>query len=242
MQHGAEILVIGNEILSGKVQDANAPFLISELRQLGVPLHRVTTIPDDRALVAAEVALAASRSAHVFTTGGIGPTLDDITIAAVADAFGLAIVRNAALEHLITTRSAPPITEAHLRMADLPVGATLIMGDGATWPVVSVRNVYIFPGTPSLVRRKFAIIRERFRQAPWILRRIDLNADEAHYSPALDEVAAEFPGLGIGSYPHDTPSDHTAYVTLESKDPHDVEAGLALFLSRLHPGVVVRVV
>lgn len=241
MQHGAEILVIGNEILSGKVLDANAPYLISELRQLGVPLVRITTIPDDRALVAAEVARAASHCEHVFTTGGIGPTLDDITIPAVADAFGLGIDRNDALAALITARAHPPITDAHLRMADLPVGATLILGENATWPVIAVRNVYIFPGTPSLVRRKFAMIRERFRQSPWILKRVDLNADEAHYSAALDEVAAAYPTLSLGSYPHDAPTDHLAYVTFESKVARDVDDGVALFLSRVSANCVVRV-
>lgn len=241
MRTGAEILVIGNEILTGKVQDVNGPFLIAGLREIGVELHRLTVLPDDLDLLASEIRRASSDVEHVFTTGGVGPTLDDVTIAAAARAFGVPLVRNPDLEHIIRTRATPPITDALLRMADLPDGAMLVQGDVSIWPVVAMRNVHIFPGTPSLVRRKFAMIRERFRQAPFILRRVDLVADEGHFSKTLDEVAARFPTVAFGSYPVDGADGYTAYVTFESKDASAVDAAVAAFVGGIPTKTVVAV-
>lgn len=241
MRKGAEVLVIGNEILTGKVQDVNGPFLIAGLREIGVELHRLTVLPDDLDLLASEIRRASASVEHVFTTGGVGPTLDDVTIAAAARAFDVPLVRNPDLEHIVRTRAVPPITEALLRMADLPEGATLASGDVSIWPVVSVRNVFIFPGTPSLVRRKFAMIRERLREAPWVLRRIDLAAEEGHFSKSLDETAARFPTVSFGSYPVDGDDGFIAYVTFESKDAHAVDGAVNDFLGRIPPASVVAV-
>src|SRR5260221_2699186 len=172
----AAILLIGNELLSGKVDDENARYLTRELRALGVTLARVEIIPDDAADITASVRALAARHDVVLTSGGVGPTHDDVTLAAVGAAFGMPIARNAELEDLLRAGIGPRLHERDLRMADVPVGARLEYGPrgpgtaaerpGRSWPVVVVNNVWILPGVPSIFRRKFETVRELFRAAP----------------------------------------------------------------------------
>src|ERR1700759_1388384 len=119
----AAILLIGNELLSGKVDDENARFLTRELRALGVTLARVEIIPDDPADIAASVRALAARHDLVFTSGGVGPTHDDVTFAAVGAAFDMSLARNAELEALLRAGIGPRLHQRDLRMADVPAGA-----------------------------------------------------------------------------------------------------------------------
>src|ERR1035437_2294400 len=162
----AAIIVIGDEVLSGKVEELNARFLVRELRALGVAVRRIEVVPDVREDIAAAVRAASAAHDHVFTTGGIGPTHDDVTIAAIALAFAVPVVRGEALAALIGEVSGDRFYERDLRMADVPEGADLISGEGShhsCWPVIAMRNVYILPGVPSILQRKFAAIRGRFQ-------------------------------------------------------------------------------
>jgi len=178
MAKTAGILIIGNEMLTGKVVDENSPYLVRELRALGIEVQRITTIPDDVPIIAEEVKAFADRFDLVFTTGGVGPTHDDVTIAGVAQAFGRGVVRHPMLEAVLRQHYGEGITAAQLRMAEVPEGGQLVGEGDLTFPVVAVRNVYIFPGIPEVVQRKFERIREQFRQPPYILRRVFLRADE----------------------------------------------------------------
>jgi molybdenum cofactor synthesis domain-containing protein len=144
----AAIVVIGDEILSGKFVEENAAFLIGELRALGVELRRITVVPDDADDIAATVTEAASRHTWVFTSGGVGPTHDDVTIAAVARALGTDVVRDPDLEARLRAYWGDAIAPANLRLADVPRGATLVWGTSTTWPVVTIANVHILPGVP----------------------------------------------------------------------------------------------
>lgn len=143
------LVVIGNEILSGKIVDTNTPFLIAELRSLGVELAEIAVVPDEVARIAEAVARVASRSEHVFTSGGVGPTHDDVTMEGVAAAFAVPVIRHPRLEALLRgyyDAQKLPLEEANLRMADVPEGATLLEGPDLRWPVVAMRNVYVLPG------------------------------------------------------------------------------------------------
>src|SRR6185369_10971899 len=165
----AGIILIGDEILSGKVVDENARFLIEELRELGVALQRIAVIPDVLDEIAATVRDFSQRFDHVFTSGGVGPTHDDLTMEGVARAFETQIVRHPELERLLRGFYGERLAERNLRMADVPDGVTLIAGEAPSWPVIAMRNVYILPGIPEIFRVKFKSIRERFRGQPFHL-------------------------------------------------------------------------
>ncbi len=238
----AAILVIGNEILSGKVADENARYLIGELRRLGVSLRRIEVIPDVVAEIAARVRALAGTVDHLFTSGGVGPTHDDVTLEAVGEAFGMPIARNAELERMLRNGYGPRLQERDLRMADIPVGARLEHGPdalGATWPVVVVRNVWILPGVPSIFRRKFEAVRELFRAPPIHGRALYSRAGEGEIAGALDETVAQFgaAGVEVGSYPHLDAADYRVKITLDGRDPAAVDGALAFLAERLGDAV-----
>src|SRR3954454_769827 len=159
----AGIILIGDEILSGKIVDENARFLTAELRELGEPLLRVVIIPDVLDEIAVTVRDFAGRFDHVFTSGGVGPTHDDLTMDGVAMAFGEKVIRHPELERLLRGYYGERLEERNLRMADVPARAHLGHGDQRAWPVIARGNVYILPGVPEIFRRKFKSIREKFR-------------------------------------------------------------------------------
>jgi molybdenum cofactor synthesis domain-containing protein len=220
----AAILLIGDEILAGKVADENAAFLIAELRALGVALRRILVIPDELDTIATSVADLSARFTHVFTSGGVGPTHDDRTMEGVARAFGMKVVRHPELDRLLRGFYGAKLEERNLRMADLPDGAELVAQGKLPWPVIKVRNVYVMPGVPIIFRKKFDAIREDFRQSPYHLRQIYLSCDEGPLAAHLDRVVAEFPTVACGSYPRfDAAADYRVKVTLESKDGAEVD-------------------
>jgi FAD synthetase len=235
----AGIIVIGDEVLSGKVEEQNARFLVKELRALGVAVRRIEVVPDVGDEITTAVRAASARYDFVFTSGGIGPTHDDLTIAAVAAAFDVPVVRDPGLEALIREVSGDCLYERDLRMADVPEGALLLRGGAGhtRWPVVAMRNVYVLPGIPSTLQRKFAAIRERFRAAPFISRQIYSQAGEGAIADALDQAAADFPSVAIGSYPHLDAVDHKVLVTLDGRDPVAVENACAQIVAALGSAV-----
>ena len=234
----AGIVIIGDEILSGKFVEENAAFLIGELRSLGVDLRRIAVIPDDRDDIAATVTEASSRFDHVFTSGGVGPTHDDITISAIAHGFGVGVERHPDLEAKIRAYWKDKLAEANLRLADIPVGSELVYGKDHIWPVVCFKNVYILPGVPSLFRRKFVDIRDRFRAAPVWAARIYVHVEEGELAPHLDAVVAAHPDVKIGSYPRFTETDFRVLVTLEAALGPAVTAAFDMLIARLGKLVV----
>lgn len=237
----AAILVIGNEILTGKIEDKNSPFIIQELHSLGVALRRILVIPDDVGEIAGAVRALASRFDYVFTSGGVGPTHDDLTIEAVARAFGRPVVRNPQMAALIHDLFGEDADESRMRMADVPEGAALVSSEGLRWPVIAVENVYIFPGVPEILRNKFKAIRERFRTTPYRTAFVFTHEDEFDLAPRLARVAAAHPQVEIGSYPTFACEEYRVKITLEATQPEPVEAALAELLQVLDPDRLVRV-
>ena len=146
----AIILIIGNEILSGKTQDTNLRFLGSELARLGIELTEARVIRDDEASIVAHVNDARQRASYVFTTGGIGPTHDDITAASVAKAFGVPLVLDEDAAQRLSSRA--PLNEARRKMAHIPAGATLIDNPISQAPGFQLENVFVLAGIPSIAR------------------------------------------------------------------------------------------
>jgi molybdenum cofactor synthesis domain-containing protein len=239
----AGVLIIGEEILSGKVEDENARYLLRELRALGVGLRRVEVIPDEVEEIATAVRTLAARFDHVFTSGGIGPTHDDVTLPAVALAFGMRLERRPELEILIRASMAAEFHERDLRMADVPDGARLLYGippEPGRWPVIAVRNVYVLPGVPAIFRRKFDSVRELFRAGPIHSRALYSREGEGVIAAALDALVEEFPTVAIGSYPRLDAPDHKVKITLDGRDREAVESALGQLAERLGAAVVRR--
>ncbi len=236
----AGIVIIGDEILSGKFADENAAFLITELRALGVELRRIVMIPDELDDIAATVVDASSRFDHVFTSGGVGPTHDDVTMEGIARGFGTRVVRQPELEAKVRGYWGDKLELANLRLADVPEGAELAYGTGDVWPVVVYRNVYILPGVPALFRRKFVDIRDRFRSEPVSVARVYVDADEGQIAKDLDAVVAAFPAVRIGSYPRFSEKEFRVLITLESRAIEDVTGAQAMLVERLGARVVKR--
>jgi molybdenum cofactor synthesis domain-containing protein len=241
MGRTAGIILIGNELLSGKVADANAVYLCRELRALGVDVRRIVVIPDEIEQIAVEVAEFSGGFDVVFTSGGVGPTHDDVTIEGVARAFGVPVVRDpamvAALESFLGSRLNP----ARLRMAEIPLGAQPMTADGLVFPAVVMKNVYVLPGVPELFRLKFEGLKERFRDVPFHLASVFVSVGEGSLAEHLNGLLERHPELLLGSYPEYSNPEYKVKVTLESKDRAYMERALADFLERLPASAVVRV-
>ncbi len=237
----AAIVIIGSEVLSAKVEDENGPYAARRLRAEGVELTAIATIPDSLAMVEETVARERARVDWVFTSGGIGPTHDDLTLAGVARALGRPLVRHPRLveniERWHARRGVAPL-EAALRMADVPEG-TVLSGDLAH-PVLVVENVVVLPGVPSFFRAQLDRFVTTLTAPPFRLACLFLSLPEDVFAEALDRIAREHADVGVGSYPRFDDTDHLVKITFEAKDARRVEAALASFLEALPAGSVVR--
>ena len=240
MAKTAGIMVIGNEILSGKIVDTNSPYLCQELRALGVDVRRIIVVPDEIEIIAQDVAMLAQMFDYVFTTGGVGPTHDDVTIAAIAQGLHRRLVIHPELDAILQSRWADRPSAAREKMATIPEGAQLLMEPDLPVPVVLVNNVHIFPGIPQLFRRKFDSIKERFRDVPYYGRQVYVRERESDFAHILDTIVEEFPDLMLGSYPEVQNPAYRVKLTLESKDPTYLAQAHARLLVLLPAAAVVE--
>ena len=237
----AGIIIIGDEILTGKVQDTNTFFLAKELWSRGISVCRASVIPDITEVIALEVRDFSERFDFVFTSGGIGPTHDDITIEGISQAFGVKTVISDVLKGSMERRH-KNLTPAQLKMAEVPEGAELIDDNGLTFPLIKFRNVYIFPGIPELLYRKFHAVGDRFNGPRIFLSKVYFNESESVLAPRLDEIVGLNNGVKIGSYPVIDKSEYTVMVTLESIDAAALDSAVQLLLAKVPAEKVVRVV
>jgi FAD synthetase len=237
----AAILVIGDEILSGKTPEANAQFLISALRNLGISLRRIVIIPDEVSEIAHTLRALAAQFTYVFTSGGVGPTHDDVTLMGICQAFDTQLARHPEIEAMLREYLGPDAQESHLRMADVPAGATLIYQPDLRWPIMSYQNVYILPGIPELFRQNFLAIQERFRTTAFCLRQVYTLQDEFMIAAQLHQLAINHPTVNIGSYPALNRQEYRVKITLESKDEPAVLAALTELEQVLNPELIVTI-
>lgn len=241
MSKTAGIVIIGNEVLSGKTHDINSHFLCAQLRQLGVEVQRISTIPDEIGLIGEEVAGFAARFDYVFTTGGVGPTHDDVTIDGIAHGFGLAVIRHPDIERRMRQRLGADVNEARLRMANVPAGAELLATEALFAPVVKIRNVFIFPGIPKILQERFHTIKERFRDAPYFLKMVYVKYGEGMIAELMNDLLVKYPAILLGSYPVLDVPEYKVKVTLESKDSRYLNQALRTFLNSLPEGAIHRI-
>jgi len=197
------LIIIGNEILSGRTRDANLSFLGRRCDELGVPLNEARIIPDVEEVIVATVNACRAAHDYVFTTGGIGPTHDDITAAAVGRAFGVAVERNPEAVAAMQAYYEPgKLTGARLKMAEIPAGAILIDNPVSGAPGFQLDNVFVLPGVPMIMQAMFEGMVDRLVSGPPILSenvRTDLR--EGTLAEGLGRIQAANPAVSIGSYP-----------------------------------------
>jgi molybdenum cofactor synthesis domain-containing protein len=237
----AEILIIGNEILSGKVADEHTAFLCREFRALGVDVRRVVVLPDEVDAIADAVRTAWDRADVIVTTGGVGPTHDDVTLAGIAQGLQRPLVRHPMLADFVREVYGVSGNPYVNRLADVPEGAELLAAEGMRVPVIVLDKLYIFPGVPEIFRRKFHAIKARFRSEPFHLRTIYLRVGEEPIAALLYDVARAFPDLALGSYPVIDHREYRTRLTLESKDLAYLSSAFELVMSRLPAGAVVAI-
>jgi molybdenum cofactor synthesis domain-containing protein len=241
MAKTAGVIIIGNEILSGKVTDCNSSYLAHELRTLGVNLMRISVIPDDADVIGKEAAEFSKTYDYVFTSGGVGPTHDDVTIEGIAKGFHAEVVQHPELARRFRSHYGDGCNPAVMKMAEVPEGAEIIDPGDMRFPVVSFRNIFIFPGIPKYLAQKFSAIKERFRCAGFHLKRVFLNANESDIAEILNRTVNAHADVSFGSYPVLDNPEYKIIVTAESKSGDSLSASVAELLERLPKGTVVRV-
>lgn len=200
----AAMLVIGDEILSGRTRDVNAYHLAGRLAQVGIDLHEIRVVPDDHAVIVEALRSLSAAFDHVFTSGGIGPTHDDITADAVADAFGVGIdVRDDARALLqAAVGKDRTLTPEHLRMARIPHGAELIANPLSNAPGISIGNVHVMAGVPAIfVAMLDAVLPSLEAGRPVLSRELRFEVGEGRIAAPLRRLAEELSDLSFGSYP-----------------------------------------
>ena len=237
----AGIIIIGNEILSGKVTDINSPYLCQELRILGVEVKQIITIPDTPEIIGKTVLDFSERFTWVFTSGGIGPTHDDITVASIAQGFGTKLFESPQIIEAIHNYHGKSMTNAHRKMAMIPEGSELVEYAKGRAPQLQFHNIFVFPGIPELLKSRFSGIKERFRTTPIVLKQIFLRVDEGEIADSLDETQDAFPQLMLGSYPVISGTDYNVKLTLECRDNEYLEKALNFLCERLPEECVLRV-
>ena len=203
------LLVIGNEVLSGRTRDANLQFLATRLGELGIPLREARVIPDVPETIIGTVNECRAKFTHVFTTGGIGPTHDDITSECIAQAFGVAWEVHEPSRVAMAAEYArrdPPVefNAARLRMATLPKGAVPIVCPETMAPGFSMENVHVMAGVPRIMRAMFEALAPTLeRGAPILSHTVHAHqVYEGQIAAGLSAIQAEFPDLDLGSYPY----------------------------------------
>ena len=238
----AAFLAIGNELLSGKVVEANLAPLAKTLRALGIQLCTAEILLDDVPTLATAMARLSRDYGVVITSGGVGPTHDDVTMEAAARAFGRAVVRDATLLDLVRQTFGEKTTEAHLRFADVPEGAVLRSAPDVSWPTPVIENVWILPGVPEVFRMKLATLRTWVRgPRPFVSRALVLTREEVDLKDALDSVVAAHPEVSIGSYPALFNPRYRTRITFDATDEDAVDRALADLRARLVPEEIVGV-
>lgn len=230
----AALVLVGAELLSGKIADANTLPLAKTLRALGIPLRRVVIVSDDRTEIAHDIRQLVERYDVVFTSGGVGPTHDDVTIDAVADAAGVDVVMSEQLLSLVDQVYGSRVTDAHRRMARVPSGAELVDAVDVRWPALVLGKVWTLPGVPELFRMKLSLVRERL-VGPATLHGESLftSKDELDLKAALDDVVKAHPTVEIGSYPRWFDPRYRTRLTFDSTDRTALERALDDMRERL---------
>jgi molybdenum cofactor synthesis domain-containing protein len=223
----ASLIIIGNEILSGRTVDANLSYIASRLGEIGIRMAEVRVVPDEEAAIVEALNACRARHTYVFTTGGIGPTHDDITAQSIAAAFGRHIERNLEAERRLLAYYPPErVNAARMSMADMPEGVELIDNPISVAPGFRIENVYVLPGVPKIMQAMLdGLLPSLKGGARMHSRAITVLAPEGDVAAAgLGDIQAHFPALGIGSYPFWRPEGPGTTIVLRGTDQAQIDA------------------
>jgi molybdenum cofactor synthesis domain-containing protein len=225
----AAILVIGDEILSGRTKDKNIGYIAEYLTNIGIELREVRIVPDVQEEIVSALNALRSRQTYVFTTGGIGPTHDDITADSVAAAFGVSIDHDPRAIAMLSERfPADQLNEARLRMARIPAGANLIANSVSKAPGFNIGNVYVMAGVPSIMQAMLDALAPTLKTGVKILSdTVRAGLREGDIGTALAEVAKAHPDVSIGSYPFFSDEGPDTNVVVRSRDPQKLAEAMA---------------
>jgi molybdenum cofactor synthesis domain-containing protein len=225
----AAVLIIGNEILSGRTQDVNLAWLAARCTEIGIRVREARVVADVEDEIVRAVDECRARYDYVFTTGGIGPTHDDITAASVAKAFGVPLIRNPEAVALLE-RHYPPgmLNEARLRMANTPAGATLIGNPVSAAPGFQIGNVFVMAGIPRIMQAMFESLQPRLaRGAPVLSRTVSAFLGEGVIAEGLGDLQRRYADLDIGSYPFSRHGKYGASFVLRGTAREHIDAAAA---------------
>lgn len=228
------LIIIGNEILSGRTQDANLAYLATGLSALGLPLREVRVIADEEAAIIDAVNSLRRQHRYVFTTGGIGPTHDDITAAAIARAFDTTLHRHPEAVRILSgfNPTTPERMAARLKMAEMPVEARLIDNPVSKAPGFQIGNVFVLAGIPEIAHAMFDAVKATLTGGPPILSRtISSNLAESTVAADLGEIQKDFPATEIGSYPYFAQGHHGASFVVRGTDLAIVTAAVVAIVA-----------
>jgi molybdenum cofactor synthesis domain-containing protein len=228
----AAVLVIGDEILSGRTKDKNIGYIAEYLTNIGIDLKEVRVVPDEEPEIIAAVNALRARYTYVFTTGGIGPTHDDITAECVAKAFGVAIDYHPRAVEIMQARVALTggvMNEARMRMTRVPVGGELVLNKISGAPGFRIGNVIVMAGIPSVMQAMLEYVTPQLKTGARMLSEtVRADCREGDIGTALGEIAKNNPDVVIGSYPFmDEKSAANTNVVVRSRDPHKLAAAKA---------------
>lgn len=233
----AAVLVIGDEILSGRTKDTNSNTIAQFLAPFGIQLKEIRVVGDDENIIIETLNHLRKTYNYVFTTGGIGPTHDDITADCVAKAFGASIdIRDDAVKMMLNRYKPEELTEARLRMARIPDGATLINNPVSFAPGFQMENVFTMAGVPNIMRAMLDDIAPRLETGKIIISKTIKaeNLKEGDIALPLGEIAKEFPDLSFGSYPWFKGDGYGAQLVVRGFEENLVEIGVAAVVSMLN--------
>jgi len=233
----AAMLVIGDEILSGRTLDSNTNYLAKELTEHGIDLREVRVVSDDATAIVSAVQALSNAFDHVFTSGGIGPTHDDITADCIAEAFGASIdVRDDARALLAAhyERQGSELNEARLRMARIPEGAALIDNPVSVAPGFILSNVHVMAGVPSVFKAMVATVMPTLTGgAPLLSQTLRVDRGEGDIAGPLGLLAKDYPELSLGSYPFQKDGKYGSNIVIRGQDNAQIEAALARLASEM---------
>ncbi len=235
------LVVIGTEILTGRVVDRNTPYLARRLYELGADLGRVEILPDRVEAIAASIRGLSEACDLVLTTGGLGPSPDDVTMAGLAKAFDQGLIRHSFLENLLSHRfEGQELTAARTRLAEVPDEATVLLRHPEDRPQVVVRNVYPMPGHPLEAQSAFEAVAELFQGSPWFRRGILLEGEPTGISANLVRATRLHPDVRFGCHAS-REGPPTVVLTLETRQEAVLQAALDFLLGTLPEAMKPRV-
>jgi molybdenum cofactor synthesis domain-containing protein len=237
----AGLLVIGDEILSGRTKDKNIGFVAEYLTAIGIDLKEVRVVPDEEAEIVGALNALRARYTYVFTTGGIGPTHDDITADAVAKAFGVAIDYHPRAVEILRARLAEvggEMNEARMRMTRVPEGGELVLNKISAAPGFRIGNVIVMAGIPPVMQAMLEYVAPQLKTgAKMLSETVRADCREGDIGTELGAIAKAHPEVMIGSYPFMDEKGANAHVVIRARDPHKlaaVKAEVEAMLARVH--------